>query len=54
MNRFFLVVLVGLTMLVARPASAQLQGLPVYFNPKGGTGLTFAGDFGRAVSTKVK
>jgi hypothetical protein len=30
-----------------------LQGLPVYFNPKGGTGLTISGDFGRALNTKV-
>lgn len=37
----------------APPAAAQLQGLPVYFNPKGGTGLTISGDFGRALSTKV-
>src|SRR5262245_17265298 len=37
----------------ASPAAAQLQGLPVYFTPKGGIGLTLAGDFGRAASTKV-
>lgn len=39
--------------LATRPATAQLQGMPVYFNPKGGTGLTISGDFGRAVSTTV-
>lgn len=54
MKRFIVAALVGLgTAMVARPAAAQLQGLPVYFNPKGGTGLTISGDFGRAVSTKV-
>src|SRR5262245_9324879 len=41
------------TMLGARPASAQLLGTPVYLNPKGGTGLTLSGDFGRTASTKV-
>lgn len=44
------VVLLGLGV---RPAAAQLQAMPVYFNPKGGTGLTISGDFGRAVSTRT-
>ncbi|MBI4421259.1 MAG: hypothetical protein HY560_10570 [Gemmatimonadetes bacterium] len=48
------VVLVGLGLIFAvRPAVAQLTGLPVYFSPKGGTGLTLSADFGRAASTKL-
>ena len=35
------------------PASAQLRSLPVYFSPKGGTGLTISGDFGKTIQTKV-
>lgn len=41
------------SILGARPAAGQLQGLPVHFNPKGGTGITIAGDFGRTVSNTV-
>ena len=37
---------------VASPASAQLNSIPVYFNPKGGTGFTLAGDFGKGVNTE--
>ncbi len=29
------------------PAHGQLSGLPVYFSPKGTTGLTLSGDYGR-------
>jgi hypothetical protein len=36
---------------VVLPASAQLNSIPVYFNPKGGTGFTLAGDFGKGVNT---
>lgn len=32
------------------PAAAQLDGLPVFFSPKGGTGLTIYGDFGRGLN----
>lgn len=39
-------------MVAVRPAAAQLQALPVYFTPKGGTGLTLSGDFGRVSSAK--
>ncbi len=34
------------------PAAAQLNSIPVYFNPKGGTGFTLAGDFGKGVNTE--
>lgn len=40
----------GLVLGFAGPATAQLDGIPVYFNPKGGTGLTFAADYGRGVN----
>jgi hypothetical protein len=39
--------------LAAQPVSAQLVGLPVYFSPKGGTGIMLAGDFGRVSSNKL-
>ena len=38
--------------LVVAPAAAQLNSIPVYFNPKGGTGFTLAGDFGKGVNTQ--
>ncbi|MCZ6918074.1 MAG: hypothetical protein O7I93_14955 [Gemmatimonadetes bacterium] len=34
----------------AQPAEAQLNGLPVYFNPRGGSGLMLAVDYGRGVN----
>lgn len=34
----------------ATPAMAQLAALPVYASPKGGTGFTLSGDFGRCMS----
>jgi len=42
----------GLTILAlslgaASPAAAQLAGMPVWNNPKGGTGVTISGDFGK-------
>ncbi len=37
-------------LLVAGPARAQLEGIPVYFSPKGGTGFTLAGDVGRGIN----
>ena len=34
----------------AQPATAQLRGSPVYFNPRGGSGLMLALDYGRGVN----
>jgi hypothetical protein len=45
--------LFSLSLAVATPVLAQMQGLPVYFSPKGGTGITIDGDFGRISSSKV-
>ena len=52
MNRTVLgvVVLAVLAAGSARPASAQLKSLPVYFSPKGGTGITVAVDYGRGLN----
>ena len=36
--------------LLAPPAAAQLNSIPVYFSPKGGTGFTLAADFGKGVN----
>lgn len=38
--------LVAAALGVPRPAAAQIVGMPVWNSPKGGTGLTFAADFG--------
>jgi len=38
--------------LVVAPVAAQLNSIPVYFNPKGGTGFTLAGDFGKGANTQ--
>ena len=38
--------------LVVVPAAAQLNSIPVYFNPKGGTGFTLGFDFGKGVNTQ--
>lgn len=35
-----------LATLLAAPAAAQFQGMPVWNSPKGGTGITINGDFG--------
>lgn len=35
-----------LVTLLAAPAAAQFQGMPVWNSPKGGTGITINGDFG--------
>ncbi len=43
-------VFLGVFAAAPRPVVAQLDGLPVYFNPKGGTGVTFAGDYGRGIN----
>jgi hypothetical protein len=42
--------LVGLGSGVAMPGQAQLNSLPVYVSPKGGTGFTVAGDYGRGAN----
>jgi hypothetical protein len=44
--------LLSVSLVLATPALAQMQGMPVYFSPKGGTGITIDGDFGRISSTK--
>src|SRR2546422_7493250 len=36
---------------VAAPAAAQWTGMPVWNSPKGGTGITINGDWGRPDST---
>ena len=36
--------------LIVHPAVAQMNSIPVYFNPKGGTGLMVAIDLGRGIN----
>lgn|GEM_PF-3966928 len=46
---------IGLTAglaIVAAPAGAQLNSLPVFVSPKGGTGFTVAVDYGRGLNTE--
>ena len=38
--------------LFAGPAVAQMNSIPVYFNPKGGTGLLVAGDLGKGINNE--
>ncbi len=38
--------------LVVVPAAAQLNSIPVYFNPKGGTGFTLGVDFGKGINNE--
>lgn len=45
MNRVLSVV--ALAVAVATPAAAQWAGMPVWNSPKGGTGITISGDYGR-------
>ena len=45
MKRVLLVVLAGVGL--CGPASAQWQGMPVWNSPKGGTGITISGDYGK-------
>jgi opacity protein-like surface antigen len=45
MKRVFLVVALGAA--VATPAAAQWLGMPVWNSPKGGTGITISGDYGK-------
>src|SRR2546427_5438371 len=53
MKRSALVVIVS-AVLVAAPAAAQWTGMPVWNDPKGGTGLTISGDYGRPDSAYGK
>jgi hypothetical protein len=45
MNRVLSVVALAVT--AAAPAAAQFAGMPVWNSPKGGTGITISGDYGR-------
>jgi hypothetical protein len=53
MIRIRVLSLLGLSLVCAAPSWAQMQAMPVYFSPKGGTGITLDGDFGRISSTKI-
>src|SRR5947209_13946786 len=46
MKRSALIVAVS-AVLVAAPAAAQWTGMPVWNDPKGGTGITISGDYGK-------
>src|SRR5439155_93441 len=48
------VLAVGLAASVAAPAAAQWTGMPVWNSPKGGTGITISGDWGRPDSAAGK
>src|SRR5437773_10850461 len=52
MKRVFLAV--AMIASVAAPAAAQWLGMPVWNSPKGGTGITINGDWGRPDSTSGK
>src|SRR5438876_8317810 len=41
------VLTLGLAACLATPAAAQWLGMPVWNNPKGGTGVTISGDYGK-------
>lgn len=45
MKRAF--VTAGVLVLAAAPLSAQLAGMPIWNSPKGGTGITISGDYGK-------
>src|SRR2546422_6031024 len=53
MKRSALVVIVS-AVLVAAPAAAQWTGMPVWNDPKGGTGITISGEYGRPDSAYGK
>src|SRR2546427_13246680 len=53
MKRSALVVIVS-AVLVAAPAAAQWTGMPVWNDPKGGTGITINGEYGRPDSAYGK
>ena len=48
------VLIVGVAALATTPAAAQWLGMPVWNSPKGGTGITINGDWGRPDSTSGK
>lgn len=51
MKRFAHPALVGAALIaLATPAAAQLNSLPVFHSPKGGTGLTISADVGRGLN----
>lgn len=45
MNRVYLAAVLAVG--VATPAAAQFAGMPVWNSPKGGTGITISGDYGK-------
>jgi len=47
-------IVLGLSALLAAPATAQWFGMPMWNNPKGGTGITINGDFAKPDSTYGK
>ncbi|HEY6853133.1 MAG TPA: hypothetical protein VI139_02715 [Gemmatimonadales bacterium] len=47
-------IVLGLSALLASPAAAQWLGMPVWNNPKGGTGITISGDLAKPDSTYGK
>src|SRR2546422_5480866 len=53
MKRSALVVIVS-AVLVAAPAAAQWTGMPLWNDPKGGTGITISGEYGRPDSAYGK
>ena len=48
------VLVLGLIAFVTLPAAAQWLGMPVWNSPKGGTGITISGDWGKPDSTYGK
>src|SRR3989442_4069030 len=53
MKRSALIVAVSAVLVVA-PAAAQWTGMPVWNDPKGGTGITISGEYGRPDSAYGK
>jgi hypothetical protein len=53
MNRAALILATS-ALLIAAPAAAQWTGMPVWNSPKGGTGITISGDWGKPDSTYGK
>jgi hypothetical protein len=47
-------IVLGLSALLAAPAAAQWLGMPVWNNPKGGTGITISGDLAKPDSAYGK
>jgi hypothetical protein len=48
------VFVLGLAAFVVMPAAAQWTGMPVWNSPKGGTGVTISGDWGKPGSNTLK